>query len=181
CVEVSTVHFHHDTRLDRLISNILFADGAAATVVGVPNEDRTGPEILATASRLIEASADAMAWEVGDRGFDMTLAAEVPDLIGDVLADWVDESLAAHGVRRADIGGWAIHPGGPRVIDAVCTALELPPQAATISREVLRHRGNMSSATLLHILERFQSTEVPRPWVGLAFGPGLSGEMVLIR
>lgn len=181
CVEVSTVHFHHDTRLDRLISNILFADGAAATVVGLETDDRSTPEILATASRLIDDSSDAMAWEIGDRGFDMTLAAEVPDLIGGVLAEWVDEVLAEHGMRRTDVGGWAIHPGGPRVIDAVSEALELPATAATTSLEVLRTCGNMSSATLLHILGRFQSEDVPRPWAGLAFGPGLAGEMILIR
>ena len=180
-VEVSTVHFHHDTRLDRLISNILFADGAAATVVGLETDDRSTPEILATASRLIDDSSDAMAWEIGDRGFDMTLAAEVPDLIGGVLAEWVDEVLTEHGMRRTDVGGWAIHPGGPRVIDAVSEALELPATAATTSREVLRTCGNMSSATLLHILGRFQSEDVPRPWAGLAFGPGLAGEMILIR
>lgn len=181
CVEISTVHFHHDVRMDRLISNILFADGAGATVVGGPGNDRSSNRLATTASRLIPDSKDAMAWEVGDHGFEMTLAAEVPDLIAAALGDWVDEVLDAHDLRRDDIGGWAIHPGGPRVIDAVTGALEIPPDAALASREVLRTRGNMSSATLLHILERFQRESMPGPWVGLAFGPGLAGEMLLIR
>ena len=180
CVEVSTVHFHHDVRMDRLISNILFADGAGATVVGGPGNDRSPNRIATTASRLIPDSNRAMGWEVGNHGFEMTLAAEVPDLIAAALGDWVDEVLDAHDLRREDIGGWAIHPGGPRVIDAVTGGLEIPPDAAVASREILRTRGNMSSATLLHIIERFELQNVPRPWVGLAFGPGLAGEMVLI-
>ena len=181
CVEVSTVHFHQDARMDRLISNILFADGAASTVVGGPGCTTNPARLLDTASTLIPDSREAMAWEVGDHGFEMTLAAEVPDLIAGVLRDWVDETLDRHGLRRGDIEGWAIHPGGPRVIDAVSSALDLPPHADQISREILRTRGNMSSATLLHILERFQLDEIPRPWVGLAFGPGLAGELVLVR
>lgn len=181
CVEVSTVHFHHDVRMDRLISNILFADGAGATVVGGPGNDRSSNRLTTTASRLIPDSKGAMAWEVGDHGFEMTLAAEVPDLIASVLRGWVDEVLEEHGLRRADIGGWAIHPGGPRVIDAVTNALDIPSEDALTSREILRTRGNMSSATLLHIIERFQRDSIPRPWVGLAFGPGLAGELVLIR
>jgi predicted naringenin-chalcone synthase len=181
CVEISTVHFHHDLRMDRLISNILFADGAGATVVGGPGNDQSPKRLVTTASRLIPDSKGAMAWEVGDHGFEMTLAAEVPDLIAAALGGWVDEVLDAHGLRRDDIGGWAIHPGGPRVIDAVTNALEIPTDAALVSREILRTRGNMSSATLLHILERFQGASMPGPWVGLAFGPGLAGELVLIR
>ena len=181
CVEVSTVHFHHDVRMDRLISNILFADGAASTVVGGPGSTSNPTRLATTEARLIPDSREAMAWEVGDHGFEMTLAAEVPDLISGVLRQWVDETLDRHGLRRGDIEGWAIHPGGPRVIDAVSNALELPPGAEAISREILRTRGNMSSATLLHIMERFQLEDIPRPWVGLAFGPGLAGELVLIR
>ena len=180
CVEVSTVHFHHDARMDRLISNILFADGAASTVVGGPGSTSNPSRLAATDARLIPESREAMAWEVGDHGFEMTLAAEVPDLIAGVLREWVDEVLDGQGLQRNDIQGWAIHPGGPRVIDAVSTALELPPGADRASRAILSNRGNMSSATLLHILERFQLEGVPRPWVGLAFGPGLAGEMVVV-
>ena len=182
CVEISTVHFHHARRLDRLISNILFADGAASTVVTMnPAVPASTAHLAATSARIIPDSRDAMAWEIGDHGFEMTLAAEVPTLIAAAIREWVDETLAEHGLDRTAIGGWAIHPGGPKVIDAVSDALELPAGADAISRAVLRDCGNMSSATLLHILERFQLEEVPRPWVGLAFGPGLAGELMLVR
>ncbi|MEE2895003.1 MAG: type III polyketide synthase [Planctomycetota bacterium] len=179
-VEVSTVHFHHDTRMDRLISNILFADGAASTVVGGPARRDAAGGLLGTASHVIPESHEAMAWEVGDHGFEMTLAAEVPDRIAASLGAWVDDVLGRAALDRGSVGGWAIHPGGPRVIDAVRTALDLPDGADEASRGILRTRGNMSSSTLLHILERFQQDRIPRPWVGLAFGPGLTGELVLL-
>ncbi len=183
CVEISTVHFHDDARLDRVISNVLFADGAAALVVGVgdDSDDASNPTIAAATARVIPDSDASMAWHVGDHGFEMTLASDVPDRIGAALADWVDSTLDDHGLHRAEIGGWAIHPGGPRVIDAVARTLDLSDEDVAPSRAVLREHGNMSSPTLLHILQRLQSANVPRPWVALAFGPGLAGEMLLIR
>ncbi len=184
CVEISTVHFHDDSRLDRVISNVLFADGAAALVVGTdddPSENASRPTLAATGARVIPDSDASMAWHVGDHGFEMTLAADVPDRIGAALGDWVDATLADHELQRNQIGGWAIHPGGPRVIDAVARTLGISDQATAPSRAVLREHGNMSSPTLLHILQRLESARVPRPWVGLAFGPGLAGELLLIR
>ncbi|MDA0296477.1 MAG: type III polyketide synthase [Planctomycetota bacterium] len=178
CVEVSSIHFHNDTRLDRLISNTLFADGAAATVV---SNDPGGLELVSTASTIIPATAEVMGWEVGDHGFEMTLGAEVPEAIGAAIPSWVDSVLHDQGLDRADIGGWAIHPGGPKVIDAVVECLDLPKGADQPSRAILREHGNMSSSTLLHILHRLQIQDVPRPWVGLAFGPGLAGEFLLLK
>ena len=105
----------------------------------------------------------------------------VPDILRDAVGPWVRRALEGHGLRVADVGGWAIHPGGPRVLDAVCAALDLPAGADEHSRAVLRDHGNMSSATLLFILRRMRSAGLPRPWVGLAFGPGLVGELVLLR
>ncbi len=110
----------------------------------------------------------------------MTLGARVPDILRGAVGGWVADSLRPHGLSVADVRGWAIHPGGPRVIDAVAAALGLSAEAATPSREVLRTCGNMSSATLLAILGRLQDASTPTPWVGLAFGPGLVGEMVVV-
>ncbi|RPG15081.1 MAG: hypothetical protein CBB69_009985, partial [Phycisphaera sp. TMED9] len=128
-----------------------------------------------------DLAADAMGWQIGDHGFEMTLGAEVPEAIGAAIPSWVDATLADHGLTRTDVGGWAIHPGGPKVIDAVADCLDLPEGADHPSRAILREHGNMSSATLLHILRRLQIHDVPRPWVGLAFGPGLAGELLLLR
>ncbi len=176
CAEISSAHFHRSARLDHLVANTLFADGAAAMVVA----DGPGPRLAATHSALIPGTAAEMAWTVGDHGFSMTLGAAVPDVLQRTVGPWVDEVLAQHGMRRGAIGGWAVHPGGPRVLDAVGTSLGLPVDALHASRSVLRDHGNMSSATLPFILKRLGDDRVPRPWVGLAFGPGLVGEMVLV-
>ena len=177
CVEISSVHFHHDDRLDHVISNILFADGAAATVVG-HRLDRSIGRLDRTAAMRFPESVDAMAWHVGDLGFEMTLDAEVPDLIGAGLPGWLREEGR---LDVSSVGGWAIHPGGPKVIDTVAERLSLPDSATEASREVLRTCGNMSSVTLLHIIDRLQAANAPTPWAGLAFGPGLAGELVVIR
>ena len=179
CTEISSAHFQRSGRLDRIVANTLFADGSAAAVVSA---GRTGdPLLVGTHSTLIPGSAAEMAWTVGDHGFEMSLGARVPDILGGRIRAWVGGSLADHGLAIGDIGGWAIHPGGPRVIDAVRDALGLDERAAAHSRGVLRDHGNMSSATLLFILRALAQAGVPRPWAGLAFGPGLAGELVVIR
>lgn len=187
CTEVCTVHFQASARVDRVVANTLFADGAAAAVVSAPPQDDGGvrglidcPAVARCASAIIPDSAGSMAWHVGDHGFEMTLGADVPDRIAAALPSWVDRELAALGMVRGDVGGWAIHPGGPRVIDAVIASLRLPASAGEVSRAVLRRHGNMSSATLLFIMDELRRAGVPRPWVGLAFGPGLAGEMVIL-
>lgn len=178
CAEVSSAHFQRSLRMDRMVANAIFADGCAAAVVAAGTD---GPEVTATHSMLIPGTADEMRWTVGDHGFEMTLGAGVPDILRECVGPWVRASLAEHGLDAAAVGGWAIHPGGPRVLDAVTASLALPPGADAASRAVLREHGNMSSATLLFILRRMAQSAIPRPWVGLAFGPGLVGEMLLLR
>lgn len=177
CVEICSVHLHYGDRLDRLIANTLFADGAAAAVVGVGGE---GPALTAFASTLIPDSRGEMAWSVGDHGFEMTLGARVPEILQASVGAWIDTLLARHALRAPEVGGWAIHPGGPRVIEAVLASLRLPEAAGAASREILRDFGNMSSATLLFIFDRLARARTPRPWVGMAFGPGLAGEALLV-
>ena len=105
----------------------------------------------------------------------------MPEVLEREVGAWVRGALAEHGIALSEVGAWAIHPGGPRVIDAVSTALALTPEAGAPSRTILREYGNMSSATLLFIINRLRAAGAPRPWVGLAFGPGLVGEMVVVR
>lgn len=187
CAEVCTVHFQASARVDQVVANTLFADGAAAAVISAPPDDRGGvaglvecPGVARCASTIIPDSVGSMAWHIGDHGFEMTLGADVPDRIAAALPAWVDRELASIGMARSDVGGWAIHPGGPRVIDAVIASLGLPAEAGDASRAVLRRHGNMSSATLLFIMDEMRRAGVPRPWIGLAFGPGLAGEMVIL-
>lgn len=185
CGEVCSAHLHYGERVDQWIANTLFGDGAAAVVVssGLPQTPEAPPSlgaIIDACSLVIDGSEGAMTWEVGDSGFSMGLSAEVPALIERALPEWIDAQLAARGLTRSSIAGWAIHPGGPRVIESVVRALGLPTEAGDASRGVLRDYGNMSSATLLFILERLVRGGVEGPIVALAFGPGLSAEMLLV-
>ncbi len=121
-----------------------------------------------------------MSWRIGDHGFRMTLSPQVPRLIEQTLGPWVERWLADCGTSLAEVGSWAIHPGGPRILDACSTALNLPPQALDASRQVLAEFGNMSSPTLLFIIERLIAQSAPRPCVALAFGPGITVEAALL-
>lgn len=177
CAEICSVHLHYGDRLDRLIANTLFADGAGAAVVGAGGD---GPALAGFASTLIPESREQMAWSVGDHGFEMTLGARVPEILQREVGAWIDSMLDRHGLEASKVGGWAIHPGGPRVIEAVLASLALPEACGAASREILRDFGNMSSATLLFIIDRLARAGVPRPWVGMAFGPGLAGEAIIV-
>jgi predicted naringenin-chalcone synthase len=182
CAEVCSAHFHYSTRIDQLIANTLFGDGAAAAIIdGAAEREGAAPRLAATHALYLAGTAGEMAWTIGDRGFEMTLGARVPDVLRTEVGAWVASALATHGLSIADVGAWAIHPGGPRVIESVLASLSLPASAGEPSRAVLRAHGNMSSATLLFILERLMREGAPRPWVGLAFGPGLVGEMMVVR
>jgi predicted naringenin-chalcone synthase len=111
----------------------------------------------------------------------MSLSARVPHLIATHLSPAVVEMLAAAGVPPEAVASWAVHPGGPRILTAVEAALALPPDALAASRGVLAEHGNMSSATILFVLDRLQATDTPGPCVALAFGPGLTVEMAVLE
>jgi predicted naringenin-chalcone synthase len=121
-----------------------------------------------------------MGWTIGDHGFEMTLSAQVPTAIGRELRRFVEESLAQHGLDPAGIAAWAVHPGGPRVLASVQEALGLSDDALAASRGVLADHGNMSSATILFIIERLRAAAAGTPCVALAFGPGLTAELAVL-
>lgn len=183
-VELCSLHYQYGADPEQAVANALFADGAASAVIGAP-AGRTHPAkpgqwgIEATGSRLIPGSADAMTWHVRDHGFEMTLSARVPSLIESHLRPWLSEWLGASNLVLADIGSWAIHPGGPRILSTVARALALPDAACAASRQVLEERGNMSSPTVLFIVDRLRRAGAPLPCVALAFGPGLVAEAAL--
>jgi predicted naringenin-chalcone synthase len=120
-----------------------------------------------------------MTWKIGDHGFEMTLSSRVSSLICEHLPSWLEHWLGRCGLGVAGIGSWAVHPGGPRILDAVEDALGLERQATQDSRDVLESFGNMSSPTILFILERLRRRLAPLPCVALAFGPGLVMEATL--
>lgn len=178
--ELCSLHFTYGPGSDRSVSNALFADGSAALVATSVEEDSENRwRIQASGSVLIPETSAAMTWTVGDQGFAMTLAPEVPRLIRQHLRPWLTTWLGGHGLTPEDVASWAVHPGGPKILDAVRDTLELPNEALADSRAVLSAHGNMSSPTLLFILQRMMRRGAPRPCVALGFGPGLVVEATL--
>ena len=121
-----------------------------------------------------------MTWRIGDNGFEMTLSAKVPELIRERLRDWLTNWLAGLGLSIGQIASWAIHPGGPRILAACGNACGLEDSALQVSAGVLSEFGNMSSPTILFILDRLQRQSAGAPCVALAFGPGLTIEAALL-
>lgn len=178
-VELCSLHYHYGWDPKRVVANALFADGAAA-VVGRARTPEDGDWcVAANGARLFPDCEYAMTWFIGDHGFDMTLSTKVPNLIEANLRPWLENWLARHGLGLSDIASWAVHPGGPRVLTAVGEALGLPPSATAVSLEVLTQHGNMSSPTVLFILERLRRQGAARPCVAMGFGPGLAVEATL--
>ena len=180
-LELCSLHHQYGWDSDKIVANALFADGAAA-VVAMTGEI-TAPhqyQVVASGSTVIGASEDAMSWRIGNEGFEMTLSPRVPDLICQHLRPWLESWLAHHGLDLEGVGSWAVHPGGPRILTAVCEATGLGHTALEASHQVLAEHGNMSSATTLFILDRLSRPRSRRPCVALAFGPGLTVEAALL-
>jgi predicted naringenin-chalcone synthase len=182
CVELCSLHYHYGWNPSKMVANALFADGAAAVVgVGASAAPPGAWRVAATGSCLIPDSADAMTWTIGEHGFEMTLSKQVPGLIARHLRPWLGAWLGREGVAPSEVRSWAIHPGGPRILGAVEEGLGLPREAAAASRAVFAEHGNMSSPTVLFILDRLRRQGAGRPCVALAFGPGLMAEAALLR
>jgi predicted naringenin-chalcone synthase len=177
-VELCTVHYYYGWDPQRMIANAIFADGAAAVVA--TSEPSAGAwRLRDTGSCLIPDSANAMTWTIADHGFEMTLSKKVPELIHRQLRPWLESWLAGHGLRISEVASWAIHPGGPKILDAVEESLELPAEATNAARSIFSRFGNMSSPTVLFILDELRRRNAPLPCVALGFGPGLVAEGAL--
>lgn len=193
CVELCTLHLAPTRDLDNLLATSVFADGAAAAVVTARAlRGRQLPlEILASATTLTDDSEREMAWTIGDHGFDMVLSSYVPRVLEAEVEGAVAPLLHAGGVTRDEVAHWAVHPGGRAILDKVAKGLELEPWQIAASREVLAHAGNMSSGSVLFVLERLVSCpnaataraglEPGDRVAALAFGPGLTVDAALFR
>lgn len=181
-VELCSLHYQYGWHPDRVVANALFADGAAA-VIGRASSD-TKPamtwNLIDNGATLLPDSTDLMSWRIGDSGFEMTLSPRVPEVIHAHLKPWLTAWLATHDLTIADVGSWAIHPGGPRILQACAEAAELSADCLEESRGVLAEFGNMSSPTVLFIVERLRRRGADLPCVVLGFGPGLAIEAALI-
>lgn len=168
-----------------LVATGLFGDGAVA-LIGVGAErasHRTGPRVVATRSRFYPDTERVMGWDVTGEGFRVVLAQGVPALAREHLGHDVREFLAAHGLTTDDVAAWVCHPGGPKVLEAVQASLEVDDDALALSWRTLREVGNLSSASVLLVLEDTLRERPPAPGqhgVLLAMGPGFCAEMVLL-
>ena len=174
----------NDISIANVISSGLFGDGAAAVLVSGSERESPGPEILATRSVFYPNSEHVMGWDISDRGFKIVLSREVPEVIQDHLASDVDSFLEEQGLTRADIGSWVLHTGGPRVLEATAAALELKNGELAASWDCLRRTGNLSSASVLVVLEEVMMKRRPPHGtyaVLAAMGPGFCSELVLMR
>lgn len=173
-----------DVSIPNLVASGLFGDGAAA-VVATGDSGSVGPvEVLDSRSRLYPDSERTMGFDVASSGLRIVLDAEVPTLVERYLRDDVDGFLSHHGLTRDDIGWWVCHPGGPKVIEALEHALEVPRDAVQLTWDSLARVGNLSSVSVLHVLEDTLRERPPRPGTYgmlLAMGPGFCSELVLLR
>lgn len=174
-----------DFSMANLISTGLFGDGAAAVVVcGADLDDSRGPEIVSTRSVFYPDTEYVMGWNISEKGFHIVLSRDVPEVILRNLGGDLDQFLADSGLERRDIGSWAIHTGGPKVLEATEAALGLPNRALEVSWECLRRTGNLSSASVLFVLEEVMNHRRPAPgtWgILAAMGPGFCSELLLLR
>src|SRR5271166_5829198 len=178
-----------DLSVANLISSGLFADGAAAVIVTGPEFKRPdreirGPKILATRSVFYPSTEEMMGWNISEKGFRILLSTEVPNLIRQNLGRDVDAFLADHGYKRDDLKSWVLHTGGPKVLDASADALGLHNGQLDASWDCLRKVGNLSSASVLVVLEDVMKNRRPKPGtLGLlaAMGPGFCSELVLLQ
>jgi alkylresorcinol/alkylpyrone synthase len=179
-----------DLSVPNLIASGLFGDGAAAVVL-VGEERATPGTVAAAGPRVVDSRSSfyydterVMGWDISERGFQVVLSAEVPEMVRRHLRQDVDAFLAEQRLERADLASWVAHPGGPKVLEAMQEELELPPEALALTWRSLREVGNLSSTSVLLVLE--ETLEGHRPAPGslgllLAMGPGFCSELVLLR
>jgi predicted naringenin-chalcone synthase len=170
--------------LENLVVSALFGDGAAAALVGPAGPEARGPRLIDLATHCDYTTFEHMAFHLTDHGFQMRLSAYVPELLAADVETFVDGLLQRNGLRRHSVRFWGIHPGGSKILDSLQERLGLSDAHLAYSRAVLRDHGNMSSPTILFVLDEIQRCGEPRAedyGVLLAFGPGLTMEGALLQ
>ena len=179
-VELCSLHMAYGWHPEKVVANALFADGAAAVVASAnPSLSHQSLALRRSGSMVIPNSADLMHWEIGDHGFAMGLSPLVPETVGAALLPWLRDWLKEQAIPLEAVTSWAVHPGGPKILSTCSEVLSLEPNRLLDSRAVLQDHGNMSSATILFILERLRRRSTAGPCLALAFGPGLTAEVAL--
>lgn len=173
-----------DMSVANLISSGLFGDGAAAVLIGGSDVPRRGPRILASQSVFYPDTEDVMGWDISEQGFRIVLSPDVPQVVIRNLGRDVDAFLATHGMTRQEIGSWIMHTGGPKVLEATAESLGLAREALSVSWEALRRVGNLSSASVLIVLDEVMKHRRPAPGtrsILAAMGPGFCAEILLLE
>ena len=186
-VELCSLVPKRDPSMATVVGSSLFGDGAAAVVaVGERRAEQlsaSGPEVLDSRSHLYPDSQRTMGWDIDGSGFRLVLSPDVPKVVEQYLGDDVAKFVAAHGMKIEDIGTWVSHPGGPKVIEAITATLGLADDALELTWRSLAEVGNLSSASVLHVLRDTiaKRPEAGTPGVMMAMGPGFCSELVLLR
>jgi predicted naringenin-chalcone synthase len=182
-LELCSLHLQQKPDREIMVANALFADGAGAALVSAAREDSSGPvfSLERFTSRTLPHSEQDMAWRLGSLAFEMRLSAYVPKLIESNIAPILEDLLREAGLDRSQIALWAIHPGGRAILDRAAGTLRLAPEDLWASYRVLREYGNMSSATLLFVLELLLASQERGMTFAAAFGPGLTVESAILE
>ncbi|WP_393087474.1 type III polyketide synthase [Streptomyces sp. LN704] len=186
-VELCSLTFQRDdASMANMVATGLFGDGAAAVVAHGANRaaGTDGPTIVDTRSHLYPDTGRVMGWDIKNSGFQVVLDPRVPDVVRQYLADDVEGFLGDHGLKPKDVTAWVCHPGGPKVLEAVTEALDLPDDALDVTWRHLADVGNLSSSSVLHVLRDTLAERRPPPGTAgvlLAMGPGFACELVLLR
>ena len=182
CTELCTLHFQKEHTVDNMTSSMLFSDGAAAVLV-TGNEEQEGLRVDNFYSMVSLKGKKDMAWELSSKGFLMTLSGYVADMIEENFDGLVQQALAAANLNKQDITHWCIHPGGKKIIEAVHKSLGFTNGQLQPCYDVLRDYGNMSSPTVLFVLEKIMialNKKEKNTIFGAAFGPGLTMETFIL-
>lgn len=183
CIELCSLHYQLELDPQLMVGNCLFGDGCAAAVYAAPKRLSGGLcDLVGEHCHITHDSLEQMQWHVGDHGFSMVLDVEIPSTLLRGGSKFIDTLVESCQMQRADVDAWVIHPGGPRIIDAVRDAAGLEESRVAVSRSVLRDFGNMSSPTVLFVLERQLEHSSPGDRLAmLGFGPGLTMEGAVLR
>jgi alpha-pyrone synthase len=185
CTELCSLHLSHQTTSDFLLSGALFGDGSAACIVsGQPTEMQTNLKLSGFFTEFYDEGANEMAWAIGNQGFEMKLSGYVPTLLGKAIPELLAQLFARLDITRNDIDLFAIHPGGKAILEATERVLNITKDDNQFSYEVLSDCGNMSSATVLFVLEKHlanRTNKLGQKMLTMAFGPGLTLETAVLE
>lgn len=179
CTELCTLHFQREPTMDNIASSLLFADGSAAALITADDHKTKGIHLTDFYSEILPKGKKDMVWELSSTGFTMTLSNYIPDLIEEDFEALVNKALKKNDLSQHDVSYWCVHPGGKRILEAIHKSLHFNNGHLDKCYEVLQQYGNMSSPTILFVLEKIMNNldyHIPKKIFGAAFGPGLTME-----